>query len=144
MKIYLIIPQLVLIILSSCSNFNPKEQLDELATTIDPNKSKSIKVCQNTQIKLLSILSTDDVGIETLDVIQAGLSLDATYGDYANAKAIENLDKTYSWKSTKVKEGYLVSFTDEGDLGGFWLVKPEVGIVAYINNSKKLRDKYLK
>jgi len=117
---------IILFLLSSCEVFEDKGK-------------KAIDICQKAKVQL----ETDNMwGLLELQML--GLSSDATWLDYANMLAQNDISKRLEWSTTTADTDgvYLVSFADEGGWGHRWEVAIEQKIVKHINSNEYLSRKY--
>ena len=79
-----------------------------------------------------------------LGLAMYGLTADATWLDYANMLAKQELNKKQDWTAEKTKEDgiYLVAFADEKGWGHRWEVTIEQQIVKHVNSNEYLCRKY--
>jgi hypothetical protein len=96
------------------------------------DRDKAIEICKNAKVQ-----SSNPLGY-------AGLSIGATWLDYANAIAKEEPNKKLVWTADKAPDGklYVVAFTDENGWGNRWEVDNEQQLVRNINLSDYLCRKY--
>jgi len=114
------------ILMTSCNLFENKEK-------------KAIEICQKAKVQMQAGNVWGQLGLAMY-----GLTADATWLDYANMLAKQELNKKQDWTAEKTKEDgiYLVAFADEKGWGHRWEVTIEQQIVKHVNSNEYLCRKY--
>ncbi|MBS1559815.1 MAG: hypothetical protein JST69_13930 [Bacteroidetes bacterium] len=99
-------------------------------------EKKAIEVCQKSKVEF------DNPFFNTFQGLTAGTN--ATWLDFANARAKESVNDKMSWgaQPTGEKDIYLVAFVNKESWGYRWEVDVEQQIVKFINQNEYLSRKY--
>ena len=113
-------------LLISCDFFENKEK-------------KAIEICQKAKVQFQA-----DNAFANMALNVYGLSVNATWLDFANMVAKQDPNKKYDWHAQKTDDNkfYIVDFTDPDGWGHRWEVDIDQQIVKSINQNDYLTRKY--
>ncbi len=108
-------------------------------TLFENKKKKAIEICQKAKAQVLY-----DNAVATMLLNIYGLNANATWLDYANMMAKQEVNKKFDWHAEKTNQNtfYIVSFTDQEGWGQRWEVDIDQQIVKNINQNEYLTRKY--
>ena len=104
------------------------------------NKNKeAIRICQNAKVQFQTNNALVNNALNAY-----GLSVNATWLDFANMIAKQDPNTTYDWHAQKTDDNtfYIVDFTDSNGWGHRWEVDVEQQIVKSINQNEYLTRKH--